>query len=199
MSSSVTTQYLPSTTVEVQNVTWEEFRSDYMEREDGYEYEWLNGVVEKTIYSMDKTQLFILRNLQAYFRSLLFQNKVTGELIAEADLFFGQHHRRPDICWLTDEQIDSLADDQYEVPTFVIEIISNNDAINRVNDKMEDYRTAGVQVVWQIFPKHQQVHIYTGEQLEHMTVYSKEKNCSAVPVLPNFTLPAKDIFERKTK
>ncbi|MEM9885609.1 MAG: Uma2 family endonuclease [Bacteroidota bacterium] len=199
MSSSATVQTRQrQPKSQQQYVSWEQFQRVHMEREDGYEYEWLDGVVERTPYSMDKTQLFILRNLQAFFRTLLFEQKVVGELIAEADLFFGKHHRRPDVCWLTDEQIDRLADDAREVPAFIIEIISNNDAINRVNDKMQDYRLAGVQVVWQIFPKQEHIHVYTGSALQHMTIYSGEEVCSAKPALSAFELEAEKIFEKKT-
>jgi Uma2 family endonuclease len=178
-------------------LSWEQFQRKYLTREDTYKYEWLDGVVEKSPYSMDKTQLYILRNLLAWFRKLLLEGKVEGELISEADLFFGSHHRRPDICWLTDQQIDNLADGEYEVPAFVIEVISSKDMINQVVRKMHDYRSAGVEVVWHILPIYQEVHVYTGDQLDHMNVCSGTTICSAAPALPAFSLPAAAVFERK--
>lgn len=178
-------------------ISWEDFQRDYLEREDGYDYEWLNGVVEKSIVSMDKKQLYIVKNLIAFFRVLLNQKKVSGELIAEGDLFFKENHRRPDICWLTDEQIYRLAEDAYEVPAFVIEVISTNDAVSRLTKKMQDYRSAGVQVVWQIFPIHQEVHVYAGTDLKQMTVRSQQDVCSAAPVLPAFQLSVEKIFEKQ--
>jgi Uma2 family endonuclease len=188
---------LPTQDADEQRISWEEFQSDHMEREDGYEYEWLNGIVERSPYSMDKLQLFILRNLQNFFFQLKFEGKIEGQLMAEADLFFGQNHRRPDICWLTNVQIDRLAEGMYEVPAFVIEIISKTDAINRVHDKMQDYRNAGVELVWHIFPKHKEVHIYTGEHLQQMSIRRHKDQCSASSVLPNFELSIEQIFERK--
>ncbi len=178
-------------------LSWEQFQRKYLPREDTYKYEWLNGVVEKSPYSMDKTQLYILRNLLAWFRKFLLEGKVEGELISEADLFFGSHHRRPDICWLTDQQIDNLAEGEYEVPAFVIEVISSKDMINQVVRKMHDYRSAGVEVVWHILPIYQEVHVYTGDQLDHMNVCSGTTICSAAPALPAFSLPAAAVFERK--
>ena len=145
---------------------------------------------------MDKTQLYILRNLFAWFRNLLVAGKVEGELIPEADLFFENHHRRPDICWLTDEQIDRLAEDEYEVPAFVIEVISNKDMMNKVVQKMQDYRAAKVKVVWHILPNHQEVHVYTGDKLDKMTVCTGTTLCSAAPALPDFAIPADDIFKK---
>lgn len=188
---------LSTSDADEQRISWEAFQSDHMEREDGYEYEWLNGIVERSPYSMDKLQLFILRNLQNLFFRLKFEGQLQGQLMAEADLFFGQNHRRPDICWLTNTQIDRLAEGMYEVPAFVIEIISKTDAINRVHDKMHDYRNAGVQMVWHIFPKHREVHIYTGERLQHMSIREDKAICSAAPILPGFELSIEAVFERE--
>ncbi len=194
MASSAASRQLPPQRSRKNPISWETFQKRYLTREDSYKYEWLNGVVEKTPYTMDKSQLYILRNLLAWFRKLLSKGAVNGELIAEADLFFGDHHRRPDICWLTNEQIDRLADNEYEIPAFVIEVISTKDMMNKVVHKMQDYRAAGVGVVWHILPSHQEVHVYAGDHLDQMTVCSGETVCSAAPVLPDFALPVEAIF-----
>ena len=177
-------------------ISWTTFEKKYLIREDGYRYEWLDGTIEKT-KKMNKTQLFILRNLQDFFMKLKFDEKVKGQLIAEADLFFGKHHRRPDICWLTDKQIDKLSQGEYEIPAFIIEVISTNDMMNNVEDKMNDYRIAGVQVVWQIFPNQKAVHIYTGKNLKDMEVHTENMLCSAAPALKHFKIRIPAIFERK--
>ena len=104
---------------------------------------------------------------------LKFSSKIEGQLLAELDLFFKKHHRRPDMCWLTDSQIDNLAEDKYEVPLFTIEVISKNDQVNKLEGKMNDYREAGVKVAWQIFPQHQTVHVYTGKKLKNMKDFSQ--------------------------
>lgn len=188
-----------SSKVNGEGMSWKDFQKKYLHREDGYKYEWLNGVVEKTKRTMDKTQLYILRNLSAFFRQLLNTGKVQGELIAEPDLFFLENHRRPDICWLTNEQIDRMAYGENDVPAFVIEVISSNDYLNRVEKKMDNYRDAGVQVVWQVFPDYEKVHVYTGNALDSMTIRSGSQTCSAAPVLPDFILPVKDIFFKPPK
>lgn len=178
------------------SISWEAFQHDHLQREDGYDYEWLDGVVERKPISMDKHQLFILRNLQDFFMKLRLEQKVVGNLLAEADLLFNTHHRRPDICWLSSPQIDRLAMGEDEIPAFVIEIISSNDMAYRIQDKMNDYRDAGVEVVWHIFPKHEQVHIYTGKNLEQMTICTAAMLCSAAPALAPFELPVHQVFEK---
>lgn len=179
-------------------ITWQRFQQRYLNREDAFKYEWVNGQVEKTRRSMDKSQLYILRNLLKHFRQIQTSKKISGELISEPDLFFLNNHRRPDICWLSDHQIDVLAEQgAYENPAFVIEVISSNDQINRVKHKLNDYRSSGVQVVWHIFPAYQQVEVYTGERLQFSTLYEGDQICSAAPALPDFQLPVSAIFQHE--
>ena len=135
-----------------------------------------------------------LKNLLAFFRQLLSSNQVDGELMPESDLFFAGHHRRPDICWLTDAQIQALARGQEAVPAFVIEIISTHDEMNKVVSKMQDYRKAGVQTVWHILPEFKEVHVYSGPSLTQMEIFKDAAQCSASPALPAFTLTVNDIF-----
>ncbi|TAK37699.1 MAG: Uma2 family endonuclease [Saprospiraceae bacterium] len=181
-------------------ISWQEFQNRYMERENGYKYEWVNGIVEKTKCTMNPNQLFIQRNLTSFFWQLLNDGKVHGGLLAEPDLLlFDEHHRRPDMAWLTNEQIDNLAvEGVIEVPAFVIEVISNNDAAAKLVDKMEDYRKAGVQVVWQIYPKIRQIQVYSGKNLRHSTVLIGDEICSAAPVLPAFELAVNEVFKTST-
>lgn len=179
-------------------ITWESFQKRYLHREDGHTYEWVRGVVERTQNTMDSTQLYIQRNLISHFRVLLFQQQVSGELLAEADLlFFKNLHRRPDLAWLTNQQINHLAQKgAIEIPAFIIEVISTNDAAQRIVEKMEDYRASGVRVVWHIFPIQQQVHVYSGDRLEHMRVCYGDSICSAAPVLPDYAFPARAVFDK---
>ncbi|MEK7256781.1 MAG: Uma2 family endonuclease [Bacteroidota bacterium] len=192
---------IPSVTngTEIKLITWEEFEREYLSREDKYKYEWVDGMVEKTT-RMDQTQLYIQINLQACFEQLKFKGNVGGWLVAEPALFFLANYRHPDFAWFTDEQIDNLAEKSArDVPAFVIEVISSNDRINPVKLKLENYRQAGVQVVWHIFPKLRQVDVYSGDKLNKMEVKSGEEICSAAPAVPGFSVAVNEIFKRKIK
>lgn len=145
---------------------------------------------------MDKTQLYILRTIQNFFYTQKSKGKVDGNLVSEPDLFFLEHHRRPDIAWLTDAEIDQLTYDSKDVPAFVIEVISTNDQINRVERKMDDYRAAGVQVVWNVFPQLGKVHVYAGEKLNRMEVLEGLQICSATPVLEGFEISVDELLRK---
>ncbi len=174
------------------SITWAAFKSRYLSREDGYTYEWVNGQVEKTKRSMDFTQVFIVQNLMNHFISLLTSGKVQGMLSSEVDTFFSDSHRRPDMCYLTNEQITAAKHGLPPVPDFVIEIISNNDKMKRVQEKMLDYWRAEVPIIWHIFPDLKIVHVYNGKQ---MTVFMGDELCSASPILPDFIMSVNDIFK----
>ena len=182
-------------------IGWAEFDKRYLSREDGFKYEWVYGMVEKTAYTMNPTQLYIQYNLQDLFMDLKNAGKVDGQLLAETDLFFfPEVHRRPDFAWLTHEQTKRLIQpDAIEIPAFVIEVISTRDAVVKLVDKMRHYRAAGVQVVWLIYPAQQEVHVYGGPDLEQMVVRTGDKICSAAPVLPAFAFPVNDIFSLGSK
>ncbi|MCK6691307.1 MAG: Uma2 family endonuclease [Thermoanaerobaculia bacterium] len=180
-------------------ISWETFRKKYLTREDGYTYEWNNGIIEKSRNSMEPNQLYIQFNLQEIFMQLKVAKKVTGQLLAETDLFFFPDvHKRPDFAWLTQEQTARLSEKGViEIPAFVIEVVSGNDLAQKLADKMIVYREAGVQVVWQIFPNQQEVHVYAGPKLENMTVCAGEKICSAAPALPGFVFPVNAVFKKE--
>ena len=182
-------------------ISWKKFEKEYLGREDEYKYEWVRGYVEKTNRAMEPYQIYLQRNLLLLFHKLLFDGKVHGQLIAEGDLlFFKNLHRRPDMSWLTDEQTDRLAEPgAIEVPLFLIEVISKNDSSEYLENKMDEYRAAGVQAVWHIFPRAKAVHVYTGNDMREMTVCKGDDLCSAAPALPGFTVTVNDIFKKIKK
>jgi len=176
-----------------QQISWEDFQRKYLSREDRFKYEWVQGQVEKTSRNMDKSQLYILVNLTRFLYGLKSVNpNIKGDLIAEGDTFFVGNHRRPDIAFWTDDQIAAGRREEEVVPDFVIEIISKNDQVERVEDKMEDYLAAGVKVVWKVLPRLQRVDVYRGRTI---TVCKGQDLCSAEPVIEGFVLTAADVFK----
>lgn len=180
-------------------ITWEEFERKYLSREDSFKYEWVDGHVEKTKRTMDFKQFNIVRNLFNLFNKLLAAGRVNGMLISEGDIFFLKNHRRPDISWLSEEQIDKTAYQENQVPRFVVEIISSKDQMNLVHKKMQDYRAAGVEVVWHVFPQIEEVHVYSGKGLKKMTVCQNDDRCSATSVIDGFEMTVNDVFKKPAK
>lgn len=147
---------------------------------------------------MDYTQFFILENLLAHFDALRPTKAVEGRLMPECDIFLGSLHRSG-VAYLTSTQIARTAYGENQVPQFIIEVVSSNDQMNTVADKMGNYRDAGVKVVWLILPNRREVQVFSGEKLNRMTVCSDNDLCSAAPALPAFEMTANDVFRKPPK
>lgn len=177
-------------------VSWEVFQRKYLVREDGNTYEWTNGIVEKTPSTMDITQLFIWLNINKAFQELLQKTALQGSLITEADIFLDeQTHRRPDICFLTHAQVLSGIKERVQIPAFVAEIVSPNDKATKVTRKVQEYFAAGVQVVWNIYPMLQEVHVY--ESPKASRICRGDDLCSAEKAIPGFALPVSEILKEE--
>ena len=177
-------------------LSYARFQKQYLNRDDRFKYEWAKGFVIISPHTMEKYQFFIMRNLRNFFSELIKTNQVTGYLESEFNLFFGvDANRKPDIFYFTEEQADAASLGENPIPEFIIEVISTTDQLNYMVDKMNDYRAAGVKVVWHIFTLKNEVHVYTGTNLTSMTVCKGETVCSAAPVLPVFNLSVSDIFK----
>lgn len=189
---------MPNTGTLPRRITWEEFERKYLSKEDEFKYEWVHGLVEKTKRTMNPYQIFLQRNLTEFFYRLKFEGKISGQLMAESDLRFQKDlHRRPDRAWLTDLQIDNLTTPgAVEVPAFVIEVVSKNDDGESLEKKMDEYRAAGVEVVWQLFPAAKTVHVYSGKNMRQMKVCKADDVCTAAPVLDAFAISVEEIFKR---
>ena len=175
-------------------ISLDAFRRLCDDRKDDFKYEWNNGVIEKT-ENMKQTELYIVNNLMNLFCKLKFVlHKVNGILTTEVDTWTSTtKFRRPDLAYFTEFQIqDSAENGNNHIPRFVIEVISTNDQVNEINNKVFEYFAAGVQVVWHIFPQQKMVHIYNSPS--QISVCLKQTICSAESVIPGFALTAEEIF-----
>jgi len=172
-------------------ISWEQFEKKYLDREDKWKYEWVRGQIQKTPRTMNQSQQFIYLNLLSFLDKLRLQNQSLGRLLPEVDTRFGDFHRRPDISYFSALQIP-LMTEQDQIPQFVIEIISKSDQMILVNEKMEDYRSVNIPVIWHVFPNLRLVHEYRGKT---MTILTGDDICSAEPVIPGFKIKASAIFE----
>lgn len=86
--------------------------------------------------------------------------------------------RRIEISWKEFER--QYLTDEKQPTDFVINLIFPYDIIGSLEDKMNDYRRAGVKTVWLIYIKQKIVHVYTGKRLEYMKVHRGNMVCSAI-------------------
>ncbi len=187
------TATMPSPTVKkVKPLTLEQFWDKYSDREDGFKYELNNGFVEKTPRKMKIKELYIANNIRRAFSQTSAYQAGDG-LFDEVEIeTLPEQGRRPDMAYVTKSQLDK--GDNRSLPTFVVEVISDTDGINRVNNKLEEYFQAGVLVVWHIFPQQQLIYVYTSSI--DVKICRGDMLCSAAPAVVDFQMSAYDIFRK---
>jgi Uma2 family endonuclease len=80
------------------------------------------------------------------------------------------------------------------VPTLAVEILSPSTTLERLHEKLDLYREAGVPLVWIVDPYARTITIHQPEQPPRMV--NVEQTLDAEPHLPGFAVPVARVFER---
>jgi Uma2 family endonuclease len=164
---------------------------EWLREPDGWKYEWNKGVIEINEVSMTLKEQYIVKNInRAFSRTMAYAN---GDgIFAEVDCdLTDEQMRRPDLMYLTDEQIRLGRIKSHVIPSFVMEVISPNDQDRKMEQKLDEFFAAGVLCVWYIRPESQRVSVYTSPT--SVRICAGEEVCSAIPAL-EFAMQADEIF-----
>ena len=104
--------------------------------------------------------------------------------------------REPDIAYFTRERLplDQVVSGYAEVPpNLVVEVVSPNDTIREVAGKAILWISAGVQLVWVLWPETKMIEVHRPAQ--PVTTLRETDTLTAEEILPQFKVPIKDIFE----
>lgn len=77
-------------------------------------------------------------------------------------------------------------------PEMAVEVISPSNTEREMERKLQDFLSAGVRLVWYVLPEPQEVHVYTAERHDVLTI---EQDLPGGDVLPGFVLPLRQLFE----
>jgi Uma2 family endonuclease len=80
------------------------------------------------------------------------------------------------------------------VPDLVVEIISPTNSANSVLEKVREYLTAGVQLVWVVYPIDREVHVFDARNTSIVSRVQRGGVLKGEPVLPGFELPLESLF-----
>lgn len=97
--------------------------------------------------------------------------------------------RSPDAAWVSLERWNHLTPEQKKkfpplCPDFVIELRSESDALEPLQQKMQEYLNQGMRLGWLINPQNRQVEIYRTDQVKQ--VLENPAQLSGESVLPGF-------------
>ncbi len=106
--------------------------------------------------------------------------------------------RRPDLAFVANERLvpDSVMQTdpaQYEAsPNLAVEVISLTNSMTDVLQKLQEYFTANVQLVWVVVPLQRLIYAYTSPTQVNILAVADELNGD--PVLPGFRLALAHLF-----
>ena len=197
IANNIEAKFSKPKTAESRRVSFQVFYKKYIAPGEnavsGVKYEYNNGIIEKTETMKIKEQYIAQNLIRRFSETKAYTQK--GFLSQEVEIWTSETQwRKPDLCFLTKEQIMEGADEMESIPRFVIEVISTYDPINIVNDKVLEYFKAGVKVLWHIFPKQQMVYVF--KSMSQIAILRADDICSAAPVIPDFEISVNDIFKK---
>jgi Uma2 family endonuclease len=106
--------------------------------------------------------------------------------------------RAPDLSWILRERWDAIPKKQRKkfapiCPDFVVELRSENDKLEPVKEKMEEYIENGAQLGWLIDPLEKKVYIYRPNT--RVKVLNHPETLSGEPLLKGLTLKLAGILD----
>jgi Uma2 family endonuclease len=96
----------------------------------------------------------------------------------------------PDVVEIQDDEESTLLDG---VPTLVVEILSPNDSMKRIHEKVSEYRKAGVPLVWVVDPDDRSVKVYRDNQ--PVESFNITQRIPEHPSMPGFSPAVAELFE----
>lgn len=105
--------------------------------------------------------------------------------------------RGVDVAYISHDRLTQSNSDSYldVAPELIVEIMSPGDSWTEVDDKLNEYFAMGVDLVWIINPKRQQIQVYTART--QFELLGLEDTLTGGSVLAGFEVAVVEIFEAK--
>jgi Uma2 family endonuclease len=106
--------------------------------------------------------------------------------------------RRPDVAFVSAQTIAQApkqegSENAWEViPELMVEVISPNDMVEDLIDRLNEYFAAGCKLVWVIYPRHRLIYIY--DSPSHNRILKEADELDGGIVLPDFRIPVASLF-----
>ncbi len=185
-------------------ITYEEYLEDFMSKRPTLQpYEIIEGVRH-----FMNTPLLIHQRIVIRLILLLSAYEVarrTGIVIVSPfDVLIRRiprlQTRQPDVMFITNDRLELSGGIMMEgpleqPPQLVIEVLSPSETRRIVQDKIEDYRSIGVEEAWLVSSQAETVQVLrlTAEGVESVAVYGFDESVTSL-VFPDLTLSLADIF-----
>jgi Uma2 family endonuclease len=157
--------------------------------------ELIDGIlVEKDVSAIASLIAIRIAKLLAVFVDERGLGFVLGEQ-ALLRLVFGRV-RIPDVCFIRRDQVPDGAFPTEPIadlfPTLAVEIISPGNTKREMDEKLDDYFTAGTELAWYVYPDRKEVEVYTGRHTKRTLNASDPIDGGSV--LPGFSAAVAEFF-----
>jgi Uma2 family endonuclease len=138
---------------------------------------------------------------QARFSAYLYfhgEQPGHGQTFAEVAIVlrrYPDHLRAPDAAFVTTAQLPVRTSPEgylVTIPELVVEVRSKNDTQPEIDEKVNDYLTAGAVLVWVADPDARTVTAYQSNQAP--VVFAATDTLTAAPVIPGFSVLVGDLL-----
>ena len=105
------------------------------------------------------------------------------------------HVRAPDTAFISRERLEAIGEGPGyfpAAPDLAIEVISPNDRLTRVNEKVRDWLDAGTRMIIVVNPRRRNATVHRPN--EDPVTLTEEDSLDGDNVVPGWTMPVKDIF-----
>jgi Uma2 family endonuclease len=106
--------------------------------------------------------------------------------------------RRPDVSFVRYGRLpgEVLPEVWIKIPPdLAVEVVSPKDRIEKLDEKLEDYRKVGVPLIWVIHPKSREIMVH---RIDGSVARLRESDeLSGEDVIPGFRCPVRELFPRR--
>jgi Uma2 family endonuclease len=159
-------------------------------------YEIVNG--EKVAKRMSTYENVLAGELHGFLREYVRANRL-GRAVVEVmfDLPDQAHDLRPDVAFVSYDRWPQArgiprTNAWPVVPDLAVEVVSPNDDMRDVIDRVGTYFDAGARMVWLVVPGRDLVYVHTS--LTQVRMLARGDELTGDPVVPGFRMPVADLF-----
>ncbi len=158
-------------------------------------YELVDGkLVEKPMsFVANRTAGIIIRRLGDFV-----EKTHAGDVVPEQAFQCFPHDpdlvRRPDVAFVAAERAAQIPDEGHVriAPDIAIEVISPGNKINEFEEKLADYRKAGIKLVWEVNPKFRFIRVHRLDRKPER--FEEADTITGEPVLPGFSAYVRELL-----
>lgn len=181
-------------TIDAASVTCE----DLLTMPEGIRYEVASGrLVEKHVSEdSDWVSGEIFFHLKNFIRTRGLGWVFGGERLFRCFPHDPTQGRRPDVSYLSADKLPEGPTSRGITPVppdIAVEVVSPNDIAYDLAEKLNDYRLAGVPLVWVVYPNVRRVHVFC-DGSEVPSVLHEEDVLTGGNILPGFSVKVVDLF-----